>query len=279
MKDKFLGKILWKTKYGRSFNGLCPNKLGNIVYETKKDGGLKIASNRPFLVFAFEIINLIKYYWFMRIQNFDFTKKYGKNYNHGMYKIIDEKFFRIDSSLDGMPEKKSILYFDTLFRIDEKTLNNLIDVDDILFINTRKMTLKEQQSILKDVIYFMDNNKEHITLLTIKPEKLFDRYKTYSYFDLGPQHLTTNKIFDEHKIYYYKNIADVEYTTISQIEKTNNFDNNVINDNFLYVNDTLNNEKLYKNEKIFYNDRNLIFNKNLEIVDKKIWTPNNELEK
>lgn len=62
MNDIFYGKILWKSKQGARFVGLCPNKLGNVVYEIRDDGKFKIASNRPFLVFAIEIIDNIKYY-------------------------------------------------------------------------------------------------------------------------------------------------------------------------------------------------------------------------
>lgn len=215
----------------------------------------------------------------MRIQNYNFKKQYGENYNHGMYEIIDENYFCINSDLESLPEKKSILYYDTYIRVDEKTLLEIIDVNDVLFKNSRNMNFNEHKKVLENVTYFMKEKKDYITLLTIKPEKLFERYKKYNYFELSPEHLTTNKIFDEHKTYYYKNIADVEYTTLNQAEETNNFNNNVVNDNYFDVKDIIRDKELYKKQEIFYEKRTIIFEKELENINKKIWTPNNERER
>lgn len=143
------GRCLYGNKPIKGYSGLGLNKHGNESREYKIDPKTKKRkfinhSLRP--VYSIGKRNKITIYCV--IQNADLSKLFDKNnqttnYRRGMWILIKAGQF------GALPEKDSIICFETIFIINSDGLENVIDKNNEFFTQTNNAPLEFQIELLK----------------------------------------------------------------------------------------------------------------------------------
>lgn len=118
-----IGKILFKDIMGKNFNGLCPNKHGNVTY-IKEKNKLSNRSIRPIYV-ALEHDN---YFYYFRVQGKNNNVVYNSDYIQGMYLLINKNYFGC------LPTKDSVLFLDNIYKINKINLYEIINQNHDYFM-------------------------------------------------------------------------------------------------------------------------------------------------
>lgn len=185
--DELTGKI-FKTKKIKFFNGLCPNRFGNICYFS--ENGLIInKSIRNIYVDGYdEKNNEIIYHRIIDNYEYDELIDNIKEFNgFGMYIT--------NNSFKGMTNGDFVIMLDIVYQINANELLKLLELNDSDF-------------------YAIPKNNETTFEIALKNWEIINDKKDW----IIMERIDTNKLFQEPKIkiingkkMFFNNIANIEY--------------------------------------------------------------------
>lgn len=182
-----VGKI-FRTKKIKFFNGLCPNRFGNVSYFSE-NGSIINNSNRNIYVNAYDENNneilyhriIDKYEYDALVENVKELKGFG--------------MYIKNNSFSGMVSGGFVIMLDITYHINVDKILELLELNDDDFYAEPKNNELILEIMLKN-LEIINNKKDWVIMERINPNKLFQEPEV--------------KIINGKKM-FYNNIASIEY--------------------------------------------------------------------
>lgn len=193
--DELTGKI-FKTKKIKFFNGLCPNRFGNVSYFLE-NGVIVNNSIRNIYIGGYDKTNNeIMYYRIIDKNEYDTLINKVKELN-GFGMFIEK------NSFNGLITGNFVIMFDIVYLINANEILKLLELNNNSFCA-------------------IPNDKDLLVKIALKNWEIYTEQKDW----IIMEKINENKLFQEPIVknikgekMFYNNIADVEYFGLKMLKK------------------------------------------------------------